>query len=263
MTMVYTVKDDVTKNRLSELTDMLKGKMQERIGCNESDMDFWFVALALQCTRIYMKYHMEDLDVMRETYAEHPIIGLPFRVVGELFKVNDMKVAFEQANLTACEDVTLVAEATIHQLAVIGEQVYARYGLPIVEDSCVDDEIMNSLAAYLNDWALMRKKKREDLGTLFDLIVCIVYFLLQNRKNANFGLHINNLLMYSNSVASFSDYFWTANHTAYGRMEGILHMSINDFAGSIDRLFYEETFVREVLLEYLYIVNRGHEGTLL
>ena len=76
-------KDDVTKNRLPDVTKGLQNKMQKRMDCNDKEMQLWYVAVALQCTGIYVKYHIDDeksLNELKVKYADHPIIGLAFGV---------------------------------------------------------------------------------------------------------------------------------------------------------------------------------------
>lgn len=260
-------KDDVNKNRLPELTETLKNKMRKRMECSDEDMKFWYIALALQCTRIYVKYHLDDekrLNELKERYANHPIIGLPFKVVWQFAKRDNVGEALRHVNQVAYNDAVSTACTIIQCVNDIGLERYGQYGLMIPEKRfSIDEDSASILAEFLTDWALSRTKKADDIGTLFDLIICAFYYLMHRGEYTHHSLAVNTIIIYSNSVASYSDYFWTGDNMKYSRMEGILNMPADEFVERVDRLFCNDSFIREVFVEYCYVTNHGHSGTLL
>ena len=101
-------KDDVTKNQLPELTGVLKSKMQRCMDYNNEDMEFWHVVFALQCTKIYVKYHMNDvenLNELKKEYESYPIISFPLLIVLQLSPARSIGATFaERLNKLFCND---------------------------------------------------------------------------------------------------------------------------------------------------------------
>lgn len=264
---IWFVGDDVNTNRLQELTAALKNKIQKRMDCSDEDLKFWYIALALQCTRIYVKYHLDDeerLNELKERYANHPIIGLPFKVLWQYARRDNVGEALRQVNQSAYNDAVSTACAIIQCANGIGAETYSQYGLMIPEKNfLIDEDSATILAEFLNDWALSRTKNVDDIGTLFDLIICAFYYLMHRGEYTHHSLAVNTIIIYSNSVASYSDYFWTGDNIKYGRMDGILNMPADKFVEQVDKLFCNDTFIREILVEYFYVTELGHTGNLL
>jgi len=100
-----------------------------------------------------------------------------------------------------------VVEVVVYQLQRLGAEAYKPYGIELPEGKLVLSNVhIEALVEFLNRWSLARSKRKNDMATLIDAILCTLYYLLQDDEKFVSEMDVNKILLYSSSFANFSDF---------------------------------------------------------
>lgn len=185
--------------------------------------------------------------VIYDENMKNPRIGMPASSMVMLEKTYDR---FRT-------DMASVVAAIIKQIIHIGTDMYTPCGIQLPGMNVLtDNKTAEKITKYISTGDLVKIGASAGMSVFVNTIISVLHMLLydpQKYEDMNlYNVKTRKIIMISNSIASGSNVIWVGANMAAGNEAAIKNLDIGGLIITIQRLYKDSKFIREVKQEYIF-----------